>query len=86
MEQFGVEAARQNLQVRRIESSFNPALLVLFGINKNSVDLPVEPMHLSPGHALKKTIFSQDADVLRKIGVINAAGLEVEHLCREQRR
>ena len=85
MKQFGVEAARQNFQFCRIESPFNPALLVLFGINENSVELPIEPMHVTPCHAFKKTVLGQDPDVLREIGVINAAGLQVEHFRREQR-
>ncbi len=43
-------------------------------------------MHVTPRHAFQKTVLSQNADVLREIGVINAAGLQVEHLGREQRR
>ena len=42
-------------------------------------------MHVAPGHALEEAVLGEDADVLRKIGVINAAGLQVEHLGREQR-
>ncbi len=85
MKQVGVESARQNLQFRRIESALDPALPVLFGINENRVELAVEPMHVTPGHAFKKTVFGQDPDVLREIGVINAARLQVEHFGREQR-
>src|SRR4030095_7699062 len=47
MKQFRVEAARQNFQFCRIESAFNPALLVFFGVNENSIKLPIEPMHVS---------------------------------------
>src|SRR5712691_5096882 len=84
MIQFGVEAARQNFQFCRIESALNPALPVLFGINENSVELPIEPMHVTPCHAFKKTVLSKDPNVLGEIGVIDAAGLEIEHLSREQ--
>ena len=41
-------------------------------------------MHVTPGHAFEKTVFGQNADVLRKIGVINSARLQIEHLGREQ--
>src|SRR5207237_541967 len=41
-------------------------------------------MHVIPGHTLKKTIVGQNADVLRKIRVINAARLEVQHFRRCQ--
>ena len=85
MEQFVVEAARQNFQFRGVESASDPALPVLFGINENSVELPIEPVHVSPCHAFKETVLSQNPDVLWEIGVINAAGSEIEHLCREQR-
>ena len=42
-------------------------------------------MHVTPRHAFEKAVLCQDADVLREISVINAAGLQVEHLGREQR-
>src|ERR1700730_9510509 len=42
-------------------------------------------MHVAPGHALQKTVLRQDPDVLRKIGVVNSARLQVQHLGREQR-
>src|SRR5262245_31865392 len=85
MEQFGVQAARQNFQFCRIESAFNPALLVLFGINEDSVELPVKPMHVTPRHALEKTVLGEDPNILREIGMIDAAGLQVEHFGRKQR-
>src|SRR5262245_20595468 len=85
MEQFGVEAAWQNFKFRRVKSAFNPTLPVLFGIDENSVELAVKPMHVTPRDAFKKTVLGQDSNVLREIGVINTAGLEIEHFCREQR-
>ncbi len=42
-------------------------------------------MHEVPGQALEEAILGEDADVLREIGVVNAAGLEIEHLAREER-
>ena len=41
-------------------------------------------MHVIPRETFEKAVLGQDADVLRKIGVINAARLQVEHLGREQ--
>ena len=41
-------------------------------------------MHVIPGHTFKKTVVRQNADVLRKIRVINAARLEVQHFRRCQ--
>src|SRR4029077_10183087 len=75
-----------NFQFCRIEAAFDPALTVLFGINENGVELAVEPLHITPRHAFEETVLRQDADVLRKIGMINAAGLQVEHLGRKQCR
>src|SRR5205085_6322270 len=86
MKQLGVEATRQNFQFCRIETAFDPALTVHFRINENGVELAVEPMHVTPRHAFEKTVLCQDADVLREIGMINAASLQVEHLGREQCR
>ena len=41
-------------------------------------------MHVPPGQAFEKTVLGQDANVLRKIGVIDSAGLQVQHLGGEQ--
>src|SRR5205823_12191456 len=37
-----------------------------------------------PGGTFQKAVLCKDANVLRKIGVINATRLQVEHLGREQ--
>ncbi len=84
-EQFGVETARKNFQLCRIETAIDPALSIFLRIDEDGVELAVEPVHVTPGHAFEKAVFGEDADVLRKIGVINAAGLQVEHLGRKQR-
>src|SRR6266478_3162744 len=42
-------------------------------------------MHVTPRHTFKEAILGKNADVLWKIGVINAARLQVEHFGREQR-
>src|SRR5438270_5143337 len=85
MKQLGIEAARKNFQFGRIEAAFNPALPVLFRVDENVIELAVEPMHVTPCHAFEKTILGKNPDILGKIGVINAARLQVEHLGREQR-
>src|SRR5437773_11215252 len=41
-------------------------------------------MHVTPHHALKKAVLGKNADVLGKIGMVDAARLQVEHLDREQ--
>ena len=82
-EKVGVESARENFEFLRIESAIDPALAILFGVHKNSVELAVEPMHVIPGETFEKAVLGQDADVLRKIGVINPARLQIEHLRRE---
>src|SRR5713101_7624020 len=84
-EQFSVEAARENFQLCRIETALDPALPVFFRVYEDGVELAIEPVHVTPSHAFEEAVFGEDADVLRKIGVINAAGLQVEHLGREQR-
>ena len=40
---------------------------------------------IAPGERLEKIVVGEDADVLREIGVIDAAGAQAEDLCREQR-
>ena len=84
IEKIGVESARKNLQFLRRESAIDPALPILLRVHENRIELAVEPMHVAPGKAFEKTVLGQDADVLRKIGVINAARLQVQHLRREQ--
>src|SRR6266699_3170229 len=42
-------------------------------------------MHVTPRHTFKEAVLGKNADVLWKIGVINAARLQVEHFGREQR-
>src|SRR5437773_5495275 len=85
MKELRVEAARENLQLGRVEAALNPALPIFLGVYKNGVELAVKPMHVAPGHAFQKTVFGQNPDVLREIGVINSAGLKIEHLGCEQR-
>src|SRR5689334_25320488 len=85
-EERGVETARQNFQFFRRKSSRNPTSAIFFRVDKYAVELAVEPLHVSPGDTLQKTIIGQNADVLRKVGVINPAGLQVQHFRRRQRR
>src|SRR5438876_9417309 len=84
MKQLRIEPAGENRQYGRVKSAFKPALSIFHRVHEHSIELAVKPVHVTPGHAFEKTVFSQDADILRKIGVINAAGLQVEHLGREQ--
>src|SRR5262249_9048713 len=84
MKEVGIESARQDFQFCGIKAPFDPALSILFGIDEHGVELPVEPMHVTPRDAFQKAVLGKDADVLRKVGVINAAGLQVEHLGGEQ--
>src|SRR5438477_12253548 len=85
-EECGVEPAWQNLQFFRRKSPRNPASPILLRVDKYAVELPVEPLHVMPGYAFHETIVGQNADVLRKVGVINAACLQVQHLRRRQCR
>src|SRR6266705_3663425 len=85
MKQFSVETAREKFQFCRIKPALDPALPVFFRVYENGVELAIEPVHVTPGHAFEEAIFGENANVLRKIGVMNAAGLQVEHLGREQR-
>src|SRR5438270_67305 len=41
-------------------------------------------MNVMPGHTFKKTVIGQNADVLRKVRMINAACLQVQHFRRCQ--
>ena len=41
-------------------------------------------MHVVPRHAFEKTVVGQDTDVLREIGMINPARLQVQHLGGEE--
>src|SRR5437660_8920709 len=86
MKELGVEAARENFQLGRVEAAFDPALAIFFRIHENGIELPVKPMHIAPGNAFEKTVFGQDPDILWEISVINSAGLKIEHFRREQRR
>ena len=43
-------------------------------------------MHEMPRHTFEKGVVGQNANILRKIGVINPARLQVQHFGREQRR
>src|SRR5229473_2844428 len=86
MEQLRVEPARKNFQLGRVKPALDPAFSIFLRVHENGIELSIKPMHVTPGHAFEKTVFGQDSDVLRKIGVINAAGLQVEHLGREQSR
>ena len=84
MKQFGVEPARKNFQFCGIEPALDPALPVLLGVDEYGIELAIEPMHVTPRHAFKEAVLGKNADVLRKISVINAARLQVEHFGREQ--
>src|SRR5256885_12046256 len=53
---------------------------------RSAVELAIEPVHVMPGHTFKKTVIGQNANVLRKVRVINAARLQVQHFCRCQDR
>src|SRR5438105_3110924 len=86
MEQLCVQSAWENFQFFRIKTAFDPAPPIFLRVHEHGIELSVKPVHVTPGHAFEKTVFGQDADVLRKIGMINAAGLQVEHLGREQGR
>src|SRR5947207_10047433 len=84
MEELRIQSARENSQFFRIKTAFDPTVAIFFRVYEDGIELPVEPVHVTPGHALEKTVFGQDPDVLGKIGVINTARLEIEHLGREQ--
>src|ERR1043166_5989646 len=83
VKEFGVEAARENFQFRRIKPALDPALAIFLRVDEDSIELAVEPVHVTPCNALEETVLGQDADVLRKIGMINPAGLEIEHFRRK---
>src|SRR6476646_11502386 len=85
-EECGVETTRQNFQFFRRKSPRDPAAAIFRRIDKYAVELAVEPLHVSPGYAFQETIVGQNADVLRKVSVINPARLEVQHFRRRQRR
>ena len=86
-EQFGIEAARENFQFRGIEATFDPALPIFFRVYKDGVELTIKPVHVTPCGAFEKAILGKDADVLREIGMINSARLQVEHLgCKQSRQ
>ena len=63
----------------------DPALPIFFGVNKDGIELTIEPVHVTPRHTFKEAVLGKNADILWKIGVINAARLQVEHFGREQR-
>ena len=80
-----IEAAWKDFQFRGIEATFDPALSILFGVNENGVELPIEPMHVTPRDAFQEAVLGKNSDVLREIGVINAARLQIEHFGCKQR-
>src|SRR5437016_10275354 len=84
MEQLCVQSAWENFQFFRIKTAFDPAPPIFLRVHEHGIELAVKPVHVTPGHAFEKTVFSQDADVLRKVGVIDAARLQIEHFRREQ--
>src|SRR5438132_7317395 len=84
MEQLCVQSAWENFQFFRIKTAFDPAPPIFLRVHEHGIELSVKPVHVTPGHAFEKTVFGQDADILRKIGVINSAGLQLEYLGREQ--
>src|SRR5207249_821599 len=86
IEKLGVETAWKNLQLRRVEPTIDPALPIFFRIDEHGIELAIEPMHITPGHALEKAVLGQNANVLRKIRVVDTARLQVEHFRREQCR
>src|ERR1700741_652704 len=85
MKQLRVEAARKNFKFCRIEPALDPALPVLFGVDENGIQPAVKPVHIPPRNAFEKAVLGKNPTVLGKIGVVNAARLQVEHLGREQR-
>ena len=60
-------------------------MAIFFGIDEDTVELAIEPVHVTPGDAFEVAVLGEDSDVLRKIGVVNPAGLQIEHLGSEQR-
>src|SRR5712691_12449682 len=86
MKELRVEAARENFQLCRIETAIDPAFPIFLGVYKNGIELSIKPMHVTPGHTFEKTVFGQDSDILGKIGVVDAARLQIEHFGREQSR
>src|SRR5439155_23195514 len=86
MEQLCVQSAWENFQFFRITTAFDRAPPIFLRVHEHGIELCVKPPHVTPGHASEKTVFGQDADVLRKLGMINATGLKVEHIGREQCR
>src|SRR5437660_11462265 len=86
MEQLCVQSAWENFQFFRIKTAFDPAPPIFLRVHEHGIELSVKPVHVTPGQALEKTVFGQDADVLRKIGMINAAGWQVAHLGRDPGR
>src|SRR5260370_4215241 len=70
-----------------MESARDAGVEIFFGIDENRIQLAVEPMHIMPGRALEKTVLGKNSNVLRKIGVIDAAGLQIKHLpCKQSRQ
>src|SRR5262249_28819165 len=84
-EKLGIQAARKNLQFPGVEATLDPPLPILFRVNENGIELPIEPMHIAPRGAFQKAILSKNPDVLREISMINAARLEIEHFGCKQR-
>src|SRR4051794_7979901 len=78
MKKLGIESTRKNLEPGRIKTAFDPALAILLRIHKNRIELPVEPVHVAPRNAFEEAVFREDADVLRKIGVVDAARAQVQ--------
>ncbi len=85
MEEGGVEAARENFDFFGGDAAVDPAAAVVLGIHVDEVHLGVKPVHVNPGEGLEEAVIGEDADVLRKIGVINAAGAQAEHLRGDER-
>ena len=84
-EKLDIEAAWKDLQFRGIEATLDPALPIFFGVNENGVELAIEPVHVAPRDAFQEAVLSEDPDVLREIGMINAARLQIEHFGCKQR-
>src|SRR4026208_1782898 len=80
VKECGVETAGENAQLFRGDAALNPCAAVAFAVNVNHIERVVEPLHVAPGKRLEERILREDANVLRKIGLIDAARAQAEHL------
>ena len=80
MKEAGIEASREDAQLPGGDAAVDPAPAVVLGVHVDGVKLGVEPVHVVPCQRFHQSVLGEDADIFRKIRVVDAGGGEAKHL------